>query len=63
MAHRTVAAAVREQAGVAWTRAKKLCIETLAEACPQGRASMLNFHAVWGKEKKAIGYDDTMLTP
>jgi kynurenine formamidase len=40
--------------------AKKLGIETLAEACPQGRASMLNFHAVWGKEKKAIGYDDTM---
>ena len=27
MAHRTVAAAVREQAGVAWTRARKLCTD------------------------------------
>jgi 23S rRNA pseudouridine1911/1915/1917 synthase len=27
MTHRTIAAIVREQAGVAWTRAKKLCID------------------------------------
>jgi kynurenine formamidase len=40
--------------------AKKMGIETLAEACPQGRASMVNLHAVWGREKKAVGYDDLM---
>jgi kynurenine formamidase len=40
--------------------ARKLGIETLAEACPQGRASMINCHAVWGTAKKTVGYDDLM---
>jgi kynurenine formamidase len=40
--------------------ATKLGIETLAEACPQGRASLINLHAIWGLERKAVGYDDLM---
>jgi kynurenine formamidase len=40
--------------------AKKLGIETLAEACPQGRASLVNLHAIYGKEHKAVGYDQLM---
>jgi kynurenine formamidase len=40
--------------------ARKMGIETLAEACPQGRASLVNLHAIYGREHKAVGYDDLM---
>jgi hypothetical protein len=40
--------------------AKRLGIETMAEACVQGRGVMIDLFAHWGRERKAVGYDDLM---
>lgn len=40
--------------------AKALGIEKLAETCAQGRGTMVNFHAVYGNDRVAVGYDDLM---
>ncbi len=40
--------------------AQRLGIENMAEKCMQGRAAMIDLHAHFGREPKAIGYDDLM---
>jgi len=40
--------------------ARKLGIEQLAEACPQGRAVMIDLYAHFGLGKRYVGYDDLM---
>lgn len=40
--------------------AAHLGIEHMAEACVQGRAVMVDFHAHFGRDHKAVGYDDLM---
>ncbi len=42
------------------TRAKALGIENLAEHGAQGRGVMIDLHAHFGRERKAVGYDDLM---
>jgi len=42
------------------TQAKALGIENLAEHGAQGRGVMVDLHAHFGRERKAIGYDDLM---
>ena len=37
-----------------------LGIEHMAKACIQGRGVMIDFHAHFGREHKAVGYDDLM---
>ena len=37
-----------------------LGIETMAEACVQGRGVMIDLFAHFGRERKAVGYDDLM---
>ncbi|ETR76934.1 cyclase [Afipia sp. P52-10] len=41
-------------------RAKALGIQNLAETCAQGRGTMVNLHAVYGRDRVAVGYDDLM---
>jgi hypothetical protein len=38
--------------------ARKLGVETMAEACIQGRAVMIDLFAHFGRERKAVGWDD-----
>jgi hypothetical protein len=38
--------------------ARKLGMETMAEACIQGRAVMIDLFAHFGRERKAVGWDD-----
>jgi hypothetical protein len=40
--------------------AKKLGIENLATAGVQGRGVLVNLHAVYGRERRRVGYDDFM---
>ena len=40
--------------------ARRLGIETMAEACVQGRGVMIDLFAHWGRERKAVGYDELM---
>lgn len=40
--------------------AKALGIETMAEACVQGRAVLIDLHAHFGRQKKLVGYEDLM---
>jgi hypothetical protein len=40
--------------------AKRLGIETMAEACIQGRGIMIDLFAHWGRERRLVGYDDLM---
>jgi hypothetical protein len=40
--------------------AKALGIENLATSCVQGRAVMIDLHAHYGRERRAIGYDELM---
>jgi hypothetical protein len=42
------------------TQAKSLGIENLAEHGVQGRAVMIDLHAHFGRERKAVGHDDLM---
>ena len=42
------------------TRAEALGIQNLAEHGAQGRGVMIDLHAAFGRERKAIGYDDLM---
>jgi kynurenine formamidase len=42
------------------TRARALGIENLAEHCAQGRGVMIDLHAHFKRERKAVGYDDLM---
>ncbi len=41
-------------------RSNALGIQNLAEATVQGRGTLVNLHAEYGLERKAIGYDDLM---
>jgi kynurenine formamidase len=41
-------------------KAEKLGIQNLAEQGAQGRGVMIDLHAHFGRERKAIGYDDLM---
>jgi hypothetical protein len=38
--------------------ARKMGVETMAEACLQGRAVMIDLFAHFGRERKYVGYDD-----
>jgi kynurenine formamidase len=40
--------------------AASLGIEHMAESCVQGRGVLIDFHAHYGREHKAVGYDDLM---
>src|SRR5262245_61556749 len=40
--------------------AKALGVETMAAACVQGRAVLIDLHAHFGRERKLVGYDDMM---
>src|SRR5271154_2321798 len=40
--------------------ANALGVENMAEACLQGRGVMIDLHAQFGREPKAVGYDDLM---
>jgi hypothetical protein len=40
--------------------ANALGVENMAEACLQGRGVMIDLHAHFGREPKAVGYDDLM---
>ena len=40
--------------------AHALGVENMAEACLQGRGVMIDLHAHFGREAKAVGYDDLM---
>ena len=40
--------------------AAHLGIENMAESCVQGRGVLIDFHAHYGREHKAVGYDDLM---
>jgi kynurenine formamidase len=40
--------------------AAHLGIEVMAESCVQGRGVLIDFHAHYGREHKAVGYDDLM---
>ncbi len=40
--------------------ANALGIENMAESCVQGRGVMIDLHAHFGREAKAVGYDDLM---
>jgi len=42
------------------TRARALGIENLAEHGAQGRGVMIDLHAHFGRERRAVGYDDLM---
>lgn len=41
-------------------RAKALGIQNLAETCAQGRGTLVNLHAEYGREHVAVGYNDLM---
>src|SRR5262249_42600137 len=43
------------------SRAEALGIQNLAEHGAQGRGVLVDLHAHFGRERKAIGYDDLML--
>ena len=54
-----------EKKGATWdrfegTNARALGIEKLAEHGVQGRGVMIDLHAHFGRERKAVGYDDLM---
>jgi hypothetical protein len=57
---------VEEKRGVEpWARfegvaAHALGVENMAESCVQGRGVMIDLHAHFGREAKAVGYDDLM---
>jgi hypothetical protein len=60
-----VVSAAERSDGEAWARfegveAKALGIETMAAACVQGRAVMIDLHAHFGRERKLVGYEDLM---
>jgi kynurenine formamidase len=40
--------------------AANLGIEHMAESCVQGRGVLIDFHAHYGRQHKAVGYDDLM---
>lgn len=42
------------------SKATKLGVENMAEACMQGRAVMIDLAAHFGRDKKVVGYDDLM---
>jgi hypothetical protein len=42
------------------TNANALGVENMATACLQGRGVMIDLHAHFGREAKAVGYDDLM---
>lgn len=60
-----VVSAVQRSDAEAWARfegvqAKALGIETMAAACVQGRAVLIDLHAHFGRERRLVGYDDLM---
>jgi hypothetical protein len=60
-----VTPATETQSGEPWaryegTQAKALGIQNLAEHGAQGRGVMIDLHAHFGRERKAVGYDDMM---
>lgn len=42
------------------SHAHRLGVENMAETCMQGRAVLIDLHAHFGRDKKAVGYDDLM---
>ena len=49
-----------EDANVEGVEAKRLGIENMAARCVQGRGVLVDLHAHFGTERKAVGYDDLM---